>query len=55
MQADKTAFLLRCEKLNGLMAEKRKQADAIIQTANDGLFQALCRQFNAQFHTKQDL
>lgn len=55
VQADKAAFLLRCEKLNALMAEMSKQADEMIQTANDGLFQALCRQFNAQFQTKQDL
>lgn len=55
VQTDKAAFLLRCEKLNALMAEMSKQADEMIQTANDGLFQALCRQFNAQFHGKQDL
>ena len=55
VHAEKAAFLLRCEKLNALMAEMSKQADAIIQTANEGLFEALCRQFNAQFNTREGL
>lgn len=38
VQTDKAAFLLRCEKLNGLMAEMEKQAVAVTQAANDCLF-----------------
>lgn len=55
VQSEKAAFLLRCEKLNGLMAEMGRQCEAITQTADDGLFQDLRRQFNAQFNTKKGL
>ena len=38
VQTDKAAFLLRCEKLNGLMEEMGKQAVAVTQAANDCVF-----------------
>ena len=55
VQTDKAVFLLRCEKLNGLMAEMGKQAVAVTQAANDCLFDKLRRQFNAQFNPRQDV